>query len=225
MPARARKPETLPQPESICYRRAVIRPTLGFLLLSYGISGCLTFGQGGTPTDDDGGEQTVEPGTYAVEGESTMNTCGTGSLSLADSWSFNVVLKRTSDGISWDVGNGPTDGTLEDDGDFTISSSFVQDMRTEEDSWKPACSIMRSDIVKGTLAANASEDDAEDEDALSDSFDGSMTYSFEPTEGSDCSDLVIGEERVAAQLPCVARYDVEGTAVEIESDDSDDVDE
>jgi hypothetical protein len=218
MPARGRKPETLPQPDGICYRRAVIRPTVGFLLLAYGISGCLTFGEGGAATDDDGGEPTVEPGTYEVEGDTTMNTCGTGSLALADSWSFQVVLKRTSDGISWDVGNGPTDGTLEDDGDFTISSSFVQDMRTEEESWKPACSIMRTDIVKGTLAATEDDTESDDEDALSESFEGSMTYTFEPTEGSDCSDLVIGEERLAAQLPCVARYEVEGNAVVVEEE-------
>lgn len=196
------------------------RPIIGFLLIAYATTGCLTLGGGTTPTDDDGGDETVEPGTYQVEGETTQNTCGTGSLALADSWSFEVVLKRTNDGISWDVGNGPTDGTLEDDGDFTITSSFVQDMRTEEDSWKPPCAIMRTDIVKGTLAP--SEDDADaaaDDEALSDPFEGTMTYTFEPTEGSDCSDLVLGEERLAAQLPCVARYDVEGTAVEIESDD------
>lgn len=198
-------------------RKESLKPTIaaiGCAVLT--LSGCLTLGGGTAPTDD-GSEPTVEPGTYDVEGESTQNTCGTGSLALADSWSFQVVLKRTSDGISWDVGNGPTDGALEDDGDFTITSSFVQDMRTEEDSWKPACSIMRTDIVKGTLAASEMESDASD--VLSDPFEGSMTYTFEPTEGSDCSDLVMGEDRLAAALPCVARYDVEGTAVEVEDEE------
>ncbi len=200
-------------------RKESLRPTIAAIGCSMlALSGCLTLGGGTTPTEDDG-EQTVEPGTYDVEGTSTENTCGTGSLALASSWSFQVVLKRTSDGISWDVGNGPTDGALEDDGDFTITSSFVQDMRTEEDSWKTPCSIMRTDIVKGTLIPSEDDADADaDDDTLSDPFEGSMTYTFEPTEGSDCSDLVVGMERLAAQLPCVARYDVEGTAVVVEEE-------
>ena len=209
--------ETLARPSGVRYRGAVTRTTITTLACSIvALSGCLTLGTGTAPSEDDG-EPTVEPGTYEVEGQTTENTCGVGSLALADSWSFDVVLKRKSKGgISWDVGNGPTPGSLEDDGDFSVESSFVQDMRTEEDSWKPPCSVKRSDVVKGTLAE---VDEGADEDALGATFEGSMTFTFEPTEGSDCSDLVIGEERLAAQLPCVARYDLEGTAVEIEAED------
>lgn len=200
---------------TVAFLRQARRP-LSWGALAVVIPGCLTMGSG-EPTDD-GGDETVAPGTYEVSSDQASSTCGAGSLALGATWTFEVVLKETDDGkgVSWDVGNGPSDGTLADDGEsFTISSSFIVDMREgSENSYLPACSVKRTDLVQGKLPERDSESDA-----LGSTFEGSMTFTFEATEGSDCSDLLVGEERLAAALPCTAKYDLEGTAKEAPEDD------
>ena len=41
-----------------------------------------------------------------------------------------------------------------------------------------------------------------------DSFSANLSYEFKPTEGSECTDLVMSETPVFAALPCAMIYQV-----------------
>ncbi len=191
-------------------RKTLLRRRLCFGALPITLAGCLTLG---SAPSESSSEDTAQD-TYQVSGKQTASTCGTGSLGLQASWEFDVVLKAADNGerISWDVGNGPKEGTLSKEGAFTIVSSFVVDMRENagadgENSFLPPCSVKRSDRVDGRLSAPSSDSSLGD-------FTASMTFRFELMPDSDCSDLLVGEDRLAAALPCVAKYDLSGAPAE-----------
>lgn len=167
--------------------------------------GCLTFGPGGSsnPEDDDGESS---PSTFDVAATQRESSCGTGQLQLDASWSFEAdLVAQPSEGIvSWDIGEGSSDGELDtEERTFTVSSSHVVNMRTSQDpAGLPPCSIRRVDELEAKL------DDA----AEPTSFEGTLTYRYEPTDGSDCSDLLVGDARIVAALPCVVVYEIEGEA-------------
>ncbi len=80
-------------------------------------------------------------------------------------------------------------------------------MRSPEtdDDWLPPCRIRRIDTVEGEF------DSARDRS----SFEGTMSFRYEATEGSDCSDIIgepeyWGTVAVLGKLPCEASYEVFG---------------
>jgi hypothetical protein len=73
-------------------------------------------------------------------------------------------------------------------------------MRTDSDTGKPACSVARQDVAKGTLSLAG-----EGVSAAS----GTLSYAFSPTSGSSCADLVVGEAPLFAALPCSITYSFE----------------
>jgi len=158
------------------------------------LCGCDPFGH---PPDVDG-----ELGTYHVEATATDNDCGEGALGMTSRWAFDVELSRTEHELHWDNGYDVVRGPLGEDGrTFAFEASFDQDMRTEQDpAWLPACSIRRTDAAEGELSSE-SEDVA--------SFTGSLSYTFAPTEGSDCSDLAGAQGPVFRKLPCRVRYAID----------------
>ena len=142
-----------------------------------------------------------ELGTFHVEATATENECGEGSLGMESAWAFDVELARQEQELHWDNGYDVVIGALEEDEQtFAFDSAFDMDMRTEEDpSWLPPCKIRRIDTATGKLSS--STEDVE-------SFAGEMTYRFEPTAGSDCSDLASAEGPLFLKLPCSVRYEV-----------------
>ncbi|NUP10327.1 MAG: hypothetical protein HOW73_30120 [Polyangiaceae bacterium] len=171
------------------------------LLLSSALSGCLTFGA--TPPEEE--EEETSDNTFAVEAEKASSNCGTGQLTLDDTWGFDVeiVSHPRAGTIDWDTGDGAIEGTLEaEEKTFTVTAETVVDMRTSDSAaGLPPCSIRRVDELEGKL----------DHAGAPTSFEGSLSFKFEPTEGSDCSDLLYGEERLVEQLPCRVSYDLEGS--------------
>jgi len=172
--------------------------------------GCVELGQSSGSTGGDDGDD-VPAGqellaTFDVTADKDDVDCGTGQLVLDDSWSFVAKLTRDEAGehVYWDVGKGPKEGSLDADGlAFALSSTVVVDMRTPEDaSWLPQCHIQRTDELGGEL------NDAHQPTA----FEGHMSFHFEPTEGSDCSDLLVGPEHILQRLPCNASYTLAATA-------------
>lgn len=140
-------------------------------------------------------------GKFHVQAEAKSNECGEGALGMTETWEYDVELRRTPNQLLWDNGKDIVEGRLEDDDrQFSFEIAFDVDMRTEEDpAWVPDCTITRTDRARGSLA-NASDD--------VEGFTGTFSYVFEPTEGSDCTNLYGPEGPLFHVLPCTVDYEV-----------------
>lgn len=137
-------------------------------------------------------------GTFHVTAKETQNSCGAGALGATATWEFDVKLAWGEGQIFWNSGGEIVVGALsEDRRSFEIATSVLMDMRTEEDAGKPPCSILRTDVAKGTLETSG--------ESVS-SFGGTLSYAFDPTADSDCTDLLGPETPVLAALPCSMTY-------------------
>lgn len=137
-------------------------------------------------------------GTFHVKASQTENNCGDGALGAPPQWEFDVKLAWEDDSLFWNSGGQVIVGTLSADrSSFEIATDVVQDMRTAEDAGKPACSIARHDVAKGTLTV-----EGEGVSAAS----GTLSYAFAPTSGSSCADLVDSEAPLFVALPCSISY-------------------
>lgn len=180
-------------------------------------AGCLLpdGGSGGSgATSSSGSSNTQGDGaSYSVDATETDSTCGEGSLSLEAEWTFDATLDVDEDAgtVSADLGTGKIVGTLGDDGKtFDLVTTIVVDMRAGTDQTAmPPCSIKRTDTLTGTLDQGDALDPTKE--PTDTGFSGVLTYHFEPTEGSDCEDLLLGETPLVTQLPCDVAYDVTAT--------------
>lgn len=165
-------------------------------LLGLGAAGCV---------EAFGDRSPYEPGealgTYHVTATQKGNDCGDGALGAPPVWEFDVKLAWEDDSLFWNSGGEVVVGTLSADRtSFEIAAEVVQDMRAGADTGAPPCSVARYDVAKGSLVV-------EGEGVASAS--GTLSYSFSPTSGSSCSDLVGGEAPVFAALPCSIVYSFE----------------
>ncbi|MRG93353.1 hypothetical protein [Polyangium spumosum] len=135
-------------------------------------------------------------GTYQVAATRETNTCGEGALGSTATWQFQVRLSRGDGELFWDSGAEVTSGTLgADERRFSFDTQVAVDMRAGETKGPlPPCAVVRGDRAEGLL----------DEDAGG--FTGELAYTFTPSEGSDCADLVTGPEPAFAALPCMMSY-------------------
>lgn len=138
-------------------------------------------------------------GAFHASAVATELGCGEGSLGSPSTYEFDVRLAKNGGQLQWDTGGALTTGPLSSAGAFSITSSVVVDMRSEEtDIGKPPCSVRRDDRIEGVLADDES------------GFTGSMTFGFTPVTqaDADCSDLVLGgsEAPLFAALPCAMSY-------------------
>lgn len=162
--------------------------------------GCLTLGNQ-PPADDGGGGDSAEanPEVFEVTATLTQYTCGSGQLALNESWEFYGRLTVGEDGgVEWDWGEGVRKGKLtSESGSFSVSSSIVVNMRTQDEAdWLPPCSIQRTDDLVGEV------DSSDDPRA----FEGTLIFNYLATNGSDCEDLLLGDDRMMEVLPCTASY-------------------
>lgn len=142
-------------------------------------------------------------GEFRVAATQTANDCGAGALGMQEKWEFDVVLSAGADEIYWDNGREIITGQLDaGHGAFTFETGVLIDMRTADTpGYVPDCSIFRSDVASGDLESPDGEVVA---------FDGELTYTFTPTEGSDCTDLAGPEGPVFLRLPCSMDFDLIG---------------
>ncbi|MDI3282972.1 hypothetical protein [Polyangium sp. 15x6] len=162
--------------------------------LLVGLAGALLAGCGDGKVDPHHPGELL--GTYEVSATRETTTCGEGALGSTATWEFEVRLSRGDGVLYWDSGAEVTAGTLgSDDRRFSFDTSLVVDMRAGgTPSNLPPCTIVRGDRAEGLL----------DEDAGG--FSGELAYTFTPSQGSDCSDLVTGPAPTFAALPCTMTY-------------------
>lgn len=176
---------------------------LGLLALALACAGCEQFfGDGSQDAHNPG----TDLGSFTVQANATSNTCGDGALGEQPSWSFNVRLSRDTGVLYWNNGQVAIAGTLaSDDVTFSFDTQVIQNMRDPNVVGPPPCSIARTDHAEGKLDA-ATGDVA--------SFTGKLSYSFAPTAGSNCDDLVESETPLVLQFPCGFAYDMAGTSAQ-----------
>lgn len=142
-------------------------------------------------------------GTFHVVGTQTANTCGEGALGATRLWEFDVELARGEGALFWDNGASVIEGVLaKDQVSFSLDGRVIEDMRAGAAPPGPPCSVERRDRASGELG------DAGDDVAR---FKARLSYSFAPTAGSRCENLVAGELSAApvfAALPCGMDYDL-----------------
>ena len=160
----------------------------------------------------DGSQNAHAPGTdlgsFHVTATSTSNTCGAGALGAQSSWQFDVRLQRDTGVLYWNNGQAAIAGALSDDGvTFSFDTQVIQNMRDPSVVGPPPCSVTRADHASGKL------DSAGDTVA---SFSGELSYTFSPTAGSNCEDLVFSETPVVAALPCSFGYAMTGSSAAVE---------
>ncbi len=137
-------------------------------------------------------------GTFHITATQTKNQCGDGALGAPATWDFDVKLAWKDGSLFWNSGGEVISGPLSaDNKSFQIDTDVVMNMRTATDKGKPACSMDRHDTAKGTLTL--------DGDGVS-AAAGTLTYAFEPTEGSSCDDLVTSDTPLFEAIPCEMVY-------------------
>ena len=162
----------------------------------------------------DGRQDAHNPGTdlgmYNVTATATSNTCGYGALGQQAAWSFDVRLSRDTAGgvLFWNNGQAAIAGTLQsDDVTFSFDTQVIQNMRNPNVVGPPPCSIARADHAAGTL--NAATDPVA-------SFTGELSYTFAPTAGSNCADLIETDTPLVLTLPCSMTYKMSGKSAAAE---------
>jgi len=157
--------------------------------------GCLDFGK-----VDDAKAPGDLLGTYQVTGKLGSSTCGEGALGAGQIWNFQVKLTRFANNIYWLNGQETLSGDIANDQRTFSIESGVQVTVSPAGRGRPGCSVLRHDDAEGKLSDTGTDVE---------SFEGSLTFSYAATFGSDCSDWV-GSEGAVDSLPCSVRYDLDG---------------
>lgn len=145
-------------------------------------------------------------GTFHVSAALQRSTCG----ATPNPWEFDVRLNHDGTVLYWIQGAAPTAGDVDKTATTKLKTEAVYEVRAADAKKKKAvCALSRQDSVTMTLAA-ADNTPAVDPSNTT-SFTGELVYSFTPTEGSDCSDQVVGSGGGFEALPCEVAYAITGT--------------
>jgi hypothetical protein len=166
-----------------------VRLTLVASALAFA-SGCGT-GLPGTPM-----------GTYGVTATQSTNTCG-GGLGAPSSYEFFVALSTSGSTLywSWQDNQPISSGTLSP---VTLGGTQLQATLTASESGNVdptdagagACNMSRADTLQVVLPSKTAPA----------AFTGTLSYTFEPAAGADCSDQLVASGGSYAQLPCEVEF-------------------
>jgi hypothetical protein len=174
--------------------RASTRAFRVLLVGSLATSGCLQLGD--QPTDDQDPKSPGEVlGFFAVDGKLSDDSCGAESLSAPAKWSFEVKLSRDGSTLYWLNGHEAIVGEIDKAGAFAFETHLDLPLVPRRGAAK-GCTIVRRDSASGALADNA--------------FKGKLTYAYQATSDSDCSEFATGVDGMPEALPCKLTYSLSG---------------
>lgn len=139
-------------------------------------------------------------GAYAVTGKLGDDSCGAASLDAPERWTFDVKLSREGSTLYWLNGREAIVGDIDQRNRFTFASHVDVPLRARKGAAK-GCTLVRRDSASGKLSDAASALEAE------------LTYAYEATADSDCSDFAVGTDGVPLSLPCKLSYSLSGQRV------------
>ncbi len=145
-------------------------------------------------------------GTFHVTAKLTQTSCG----QPPNPWEFDVRLNHDGSVLYWIQGSLPISGQVDASARAKLTTSVTSELRHADEVKKtPSCSVERSDALSVALSTAASTPAVDPGDVHS--FSGVMTYTFAPTQDSDCNDQIMANGGGYDALPCTVTYEVAGT--------------
>ncbi|HEY3821675.1 MAG TPA: hypothetical protein VGL81_31125 [Polyangiaceae bacterium] len=131
-------------------------------------------------------------GTFKVTGQSSTNSCGLGA---PNPWTFDVQLSQSGSTVywSWMDGSALLSGPVSSQSHASIQDSVAGNVDGTDAALGP-CTLDRSDDLELDLT--------------SDSFTGTVSYSFTPSAGASCGDQLTASGGSFEALPCTVTYSV-----------------
>ena len=160
-------------------------------------SGCANPGELGHEDPKQPGEVL---GLYALAGALSDDSCGAESLNAPEQWSFEVKLSRDGSTLYWLNGREGIVGEIDKAGSFAFETHLDLPFAERHGAAK-GCTIVRRDLAQGALAKS--------EDALT----MKLSYAYEQTSDSDCSEFVTGTDGLPLALPCSMTYSLDGERI------------
>jgi hypothetical protein len=143
-------------------------------------------------------------GTFHVTAKLASSTCG----ATPNPWEFDVRLHHEGTTLYWVQGGAPIEGQVDGHAHARLEAETLHDVRPA-DRKQAACAMARKDVLEVALVDGASQPTRDP--SLTAAFDGTLVYSFAPTQGSECDDqLAAVKEGGFEALPCVVRYTLTG---------------
>jgi len=143
-------------------------------------------------------------GEFHVTAKLVSSTCG----QTPNPWEFDVKLRHDQSTLFWVQGGAPANGHVDPRARATITSTASQTLRdADPKTGLPACVVSRADALDVTLASGGAP--ASDLKTAT-AFAGSLTYTFTPGQGSDCSDQLLSTSGDYESLPCAIHYELSG---------------
>lgn len=174
--------------------RAPTRAFRVLLVASLASSGCMQLGDQPTEAQDPKSPGEVL-GFFAVDGKLSDDSCGAESLSAPEQWSFEVKLSRDGSRLYWLNGREAIVGEIDKAGSFAFETHLDLAFVPRRGAAK-GCTIVRRDSASGELE--------------SDAFSGNLSYAYQATSDSDCSELTTGVDGMPEALPCKLTYSLRG---------------
>lgn len=178
--------------------RASTRARCVLFVVACAASACVQPGE--QPEDDQDPHQPGDAlGAFAVTGKLGDDSCGAESLNAPETWSFQVKLSREGTTLYWLNGREAIVGDIDHDGRFAFETHLDLPLAEKHGAAK-GCTIVRHDSASGTLALET------DSSALR----GKLSYAYDATSDSDCSEFTTGTNGQPLALPCQLTYALTG---------------
>lgn len=137
-------------------------------------------------------------GFFAVDGKLADDSCGAESLSAPAEWSFEVKLSRDGSTLYWLNGREAIVGEIDASGSFAFETHLDLPLVRRRGAAK-GCTIVRRDSANGALRDAA--------------FSAQLSYAYQATADSDCTELTTGVDGMPEALPCKLTYSLSGARV------------
>jgi hypothetical protein len=169
------------------------------VLFALALNGCVAPGEQ-TLDDQDPHRPGDELGDFAVTGKLGDDSCGADSLNAPSTWTFQVKLSREGTTLYWLNGREAILGDIDDSGHFAFETHLDLPLAEKHGAAK-GCTIVRRDSASGSLASS------------SESLSGKLTYAYDATSDSDCTEFITGTSGAPLLLPCQMTYALRGNRI------------
>jgi hypothetical protein len=176
--------------------RASTRARFAFCLLAL-VPACVSPEEQAAALDDQDPHQPGEAiGLFSVDGSLDADGCGAANLSAPEAWTFEVKLSKQGRTLYWLNGREAIVGDIDANGRFAFETHIEVVLAPKRGAAK-GCTMVRRDAASGTLSGDAA-------------LRGKLSYSYEATAESDCTEYALGAEGTPLTLPCSLTYALRG---------------
>jgi len=180
--------------------RVVTRARSFLFVVAFATCGCVAPGEQELD-DQDPHQPGDELGSFAITGKLGADDCGADALNAPQTWSFQVKLSREGTTLYWLNGREAIVGDIDKSGRFAFATHLDLPLSEKHGAAK-GCTIVRRDLASGTLASSST------------SLNGKLTYAYDATSDSDCSEFITGTNGSPVALPCAMTYALTGAILE-----------